>query len=157
MEARGLDGPAHLASHRGHERNLMGAMPVGVFVLDVDDPNHLPLGHDGHGEKRLVAVFGQVMEELEARIIAGVAGDGHRAALLGHPAGDSFSQAQPDVPNQLGVGVLGGSEHELVSARVQRSEEHTSELQSLAYLVCRLLLEKKKKTEAMPLALLSMR
>src|SRR2546423_4229538 len=28
-----------------------------------------------------------------------------------------------------------------------RSEEHTSELQSLAYLVCRLLLEKKKKTE----------
>src|SRR2546425_4680037 len=27
-----------------------------------------------------------------------------------------------------------------------RSEEHTSELQSLAYLVCRLLLEKKKQT-----------
>src|SRR2546423_10430820 len=29
-----------------------------------------------------------------------------------------------------------------------RSEEHTSELQSLAYLVCRLLLEKKKTTTA---------
>src|SRR2546425_1310360 len=28
-----------------------------------------------------------------------------------------------------------------------RSEEHTSELQSLAYLVCRLLLEKKKKDD----------
>src|SRR2546423_10878050 len=28
---------------------------------------------------------------------------------------------------------------------VRRSEEHTSELQSLAYLVCRLLLEKKKQ------------
>src|SRR5687767_15607860 len=28
-----------------------------------------------------------------------------------------------------------------------RSEEHTSELQSLAYLVCRLLLEKKKNEE----------
>src|SRR2546423_10900318 len=28
---------------------------------------------------------------------------------------------------------------------IRRSEEHTSELQSLAYLVCRLLLEKKKK------------
>src|SRR5205823_11325947 len=27
---------------------------------------------------------------------------------------------------------------------IERSEEHTSELQSLAYLVCRLLLEKKK-------------
>src|SRR5229473_5556949 len=29
--------------------------------------------------------------------------------------------------------------------RAARSEEHTSELQSLAYLVCRLLLEKKKQ------------
>src|SRR2546425_5931756 len=35
----------------------------------------------------------------------------------------------------------------LVSGKegLDRSEEHTSELQSLAYLVCRLLLEKKKK------------
>src|SRR5205823_11466445 len=31
-----------------------------------------------------------------------------------------------------------------------RSEEHTSELQSLAYLVCRLLLEKKKEQRDMP-------
>src|SRR5205823_12469264 len=31
------------------------------------------------------------------------------------------------------------------SVAPSRSEEHTSELQSLAYLVCRLLLEKKKK------------
>src|SRR5687767_15756728 len=31
-----------------------------------------------------------------------------------------------------------------VRGRLPRSEEHTSELQSLAYLVCRLLLEKKK-------------
>src|SRR5229473_5617405 len=34
-----------------------------------------------------------------------------------------------------------------VSAHALRSEEHTSELQSLAYLVCRLLLEKKKTTQ----------
>src|SRR2546423_4911974 len=33
------------------------------------------------------------------------------------------------------------------AGRQPRSEEHTSELQSLAYLVCRLLLEKKKKQE----------
>src|SRR5687767_15757743 len=33
------------------------------------------------------------------------------------------------------------------SAALLRSEEHTSELQSLAYLVCRLLLEKKKKSK----------
>src|SRR2546425_9778185 len=33
----------------------------------------------------------------------------------------------------------------LTARAADRSEEHTSELQSLAYLVCRLLLEKKKK------------
>src|SRR5437899_4645777 len=33
----------------------------------------------------------------------------------------------------------------LYLVRVTRSEEHTSELQSLRHLVCRLLLEKKKK------------
>src|SRR5687767_15493933 len=33
----------------------------------------------------------------------------------------------------------------LAVGELVRSEEHTSELQSLAYLVCRLLLEKKKK------------
>src|SRR5687767_6499890 len=32
---------------------------------------------------------------------------------------------------------------------VHRSEEHTSELQSLAYLVCRLLLEKKKELKTL--------
>src|SRR3712207_8471441 len=42
----------------------------------------------------------------------------------------------------LGVGLLAGERH------VQRSEEHTSELQSRQYLVCRLLLEKKKKPTA---------
>src|SRR2546425_8621343 len=31
---------------------------------------------------------------------------------------------------------------------IRRSEEHTSELQSLAYLVCRLLLEKKKNQQS---------
>src|SRR5205823_11131510 len=35
----------------------------------------------------------------------------------------------------------------LAHYKCPRSEEHTSELQSLAYLVCRLLLEKKKKNE----------
>src|SRR2546430_4622081 len=37
--------------------------------------------------------------------------------------------------------------HDRMDERLQRSEEHTSELQSQSNLVCRLLLEKKKKTK----------
>src|SRR2546425_8053231 len=42
---------------------------------------------------------------------------------------------------------LGARDRDELIALARRSEEHTSELQSLAYLVCRLLLEKKKKHE----------
>src|SRR2546425_4102638 len=49
---------------------------------------------------------------------------------------------------EWGIPLLPGSAIVPASVVLQymvRSEEHTSELQSLAYLVCRLLLEKKKK------------
>src|SRR3712207_6997817 len=44
-----------------------------------------------------------------------------------------------------GTGDHGHLAVEVVVPAVRRSEEHTSELQSRQYLVCRLLLEKKKK------------
>src|SRR5436853_1832742 len=39
----------------------------------------------------------------------------------------------------------------VVAMERRRSEEHTSELQSLRHLVCRLLLEKKKKKKCTPI------
>src|SRR3989441_8124894 len=50
-----------------------------------------------------------------------------------------------DFRAELQAEVDGEPQGVLVGGR-ERSEEHTSELQSLAYLVCRLLLEKKKQT-----------
>src|SRR5205823_13203384 len=49
--------------------------------------------------------------------------------------------------DQLGLGWMQGQSEpsKALWQDGERSEEHTSELQSLAYLVCRLLLEKKKK------------
>src|SRR5258706_12614440 len=54
--------------------------------------------------------------------------------------------AARDVPGQLNDVFVGAAEHQDIDAHVVelRSEEHTSELQSLTNLVCRLLLEKKK-------------
>src|SRR5258707_11007424 len=52
-------------------------------------------------------------------------------------------------PLAAGLGVLGlsagGHRGDCAVRAAGRSEEHTSELQSRQYLVCRLLLEKKKK------------
>src|SRR5205823_13520518 len=52
----------------------------------------------------------------------------------------------PDYEEESAIRALRGLELALLARHVaERSEEHTSELQSLAYLVCRLLLEKKKR------------
>src|SRR5258707_7523998 len=66
----------------------------------------------------------------------------------------SRSQPPSPPPERRNIAALGLHIHRLVVVlgidnRRQvkpRSEEHTSELQSRQYLVCRLLLEKKKKT-----------
>src|SRR2546423_2553219 len=60
--------------------------------------------------------------------------------------GDLAPELQPKLLRVLETKTfrrLGGTRELTVDVR---SEEHTSELQSLAYLVCRLLLEKKKQT-----------
>src|SRR2546430_6937537 len=64
---------------------------------------------------------------------------GHNAPFVVHP--DGTHERLRDGGGVLGV--FGEQSYELGSVR---SEEHTSELQSQSNLVCRLLLEKKKKT-----------
>src|SRR3712207_7922112 len=66
----------------------------------------------------------------------GRAGAGRRVV---EPEGDLFASAL-SVPALEGIRDCGAT----------RSEEHTSELQSRQYLVCRLLLEKKKNTTIHP-------
>src|SRR2546425_7979348 len=73
-----------------------------------------------------------------------------QAAAPKPPAGDEMTMTGQviDVNCNTAMGVSGPSHKQCAEAcankGVARSEEHTSELQSLAYLVCRLLLEKKK-------------
>src|SRR2546425_9629171 len=55
------------------------------------------------------------------------------------------SSTLPQISTSLRNSTRPASPKSNVPTRRTRSEEHTSELQSLAYLVCRLLLEKKKK------------
>src|SRR6267143_1421576 len=62
------------------------------------------------------------------------------------PGADHRHSLLPRGPQARGAGA-GGQRHR---GRARRSEEHTSELQSQFHLVCRLLLEKKKKNINLP-------
>src|SRR5947209_8977428 len=68
-------------------------------------------------------------------------------------AAGSVKYLDPARPGQIRVGIseTGGDGGASVTYYVMdRSEEHTSELQSRQYLVCRLLLEKKNKKNTVP-------
>src|SRR2546430_3832613 len=58
------------------------------------------------------------------------------------------SRCFPEVPPEPGELVAAERRRGVVEVVAVRSEEHTSELQSQSNLVCRLLLEKKKKMSA---------
>src|SRR2546429_2639126 len=58
-----------------------------------------------------------------------------------------YSSALVHVNGTFGRGTVGVDLNAIPAAAIERSEEHTSELQSRLHLVCRLLLEKKKNTE----------
>src|SRR3712207_8508611 len=69
------------------------------------------------------------------------------AAQVERPRAEPVLRAgqRPDRADLRGVArEVGGERLVLVDGHLLRSEEHTSELQSRQYLVCRLLLEKKK-------------
>src|SRR5437016_10143983 len=65
-----------------------------------------------------------------------------RSSDLGRGPGDGRGRGVPEGGLGFGEGTFDGGRG---GAKSERSEEHTSELQSLTNLVCRLLLEKKKK------------
>src|SRR3712207_7095396 len=78
---------------------------------------------------------------------------GRRLAAL-RPDRQARGEAPPRraaQPDGSGTELGGRAEGRRVQQEPRRSEEHTSELQSRQYLVCRLLLEKKKtKTTSSP-------
>src|SRR5262249_58408601 len=72
-----------------------------------------------------------------------------RQKICGQRGGTWRGLAPPVIPSDADSRVIRFPSRTGASCRNhrgQRSEEHTSELQSLTNLVCRLLLEKKKKT-----------
>src|SRR5438105_9805958 len=74
----------------------------------------------------------------------------HSLAVLGlhrlkKPIGSLGKRELQAIASVFGLCLLSGAEERQASLLVFRSEEHTSELQSRVDLVCRLLLEKKKK------------
>src|SRR2546425_6216531 len=95
------------------------------------EPKHVPLSEAGEARAQRLASFLK-----DSGISAIYVTDFVRTNKTAEPLSRELKMAPTVLPK--------GDPAALVE---RRSEEHTSELQSLAYLVCRLLLEKKKKRQ----------
>src|SRR5215213_8033311 len=139
---------AAAANQTGHVTQVIGA------VVDVQFEGHLPAIlnslETNNGGNRLVLEVAQHLGESTVRTIAMDVTEG---LVRGQEVTDTgLPIAVPVGPGLLGriINVIGEPIDEAgpvkaVDRRPIRSEEHTSELQSLTNLVCRLLLEKKKQ------------
>src|SRR5437588_7456488 len=88
------------------------------------------------------AAPGVGVDGIGSRDAAGVG----ESAMVGDAVGDGVADTVEDgVEGSVGEGAKDDGGGVGVTGGVERSEEHTSELQSHSDLVCRLLLEKKKK------------
>src|SRR2546425_2884312 len=110
--------------------------------------------------KFLSIVLACVLSGLTGLLFLGCSGTGEKKtklAFVTNNASDFWTIARkgveqtdkelPNVDVEFRIPADGtAAEQKRIVDDLLRSEEHTSELQSLAYLVCRLLLEKKKKT-----------
>src|SRR5437867_6760786 len=104
--------------------------------------NNIPKDRSGYGSRVVVLDVARDVK-VEYKLVSSEEADAEKGlisttspigrALLNRRVGDEIEVATP----------AGKKEFEIV----ERSEEHTSELQSPYDLVCRLLLEKKKKTK----------
>src|SRR2546422_1958144 len=107
--------------------------PVREEVLEAMLPY---LGKDAFGNPSSAHRFGRAaragIEEAKRSIAEALGGGAEPSQVI-------FTSGGTEADNLAVIGCA-------LAARDHRSEEHTSELQSRLHLVCRLLLEKKKKT-----------
>src|SRR2546425_4616147 len=147
----------------GHQDfGMLGAQVTPFFTQDHSDIAYMTQTQAGAIRPKRFATFPPRRSGNPDTLVILVRHMGHeifeRFILNGLPGpGDRKDKA----PAACGIGLVTGFDHVHIGLgtigsitaygskanmdMVKRSEEHTSELQSLAYLVCRLLLEKKKK------------
>src|SRR3989441_6165325 len=124
-------GVARAVVHHDHlDGPILGREDRPNAALDV---HRLVPGRDDHRCERTGALRGIVRETGATCTVTIDEQDEERGVSGGNPPDHSGASSSTAATTVAAVSVP------------KRSEEHTSELQSLAYLVCRLLLEKKKK------------
>jgi len=86
-----------------------------LAMLQVDDAHDAAAAHQGHREKRFVAVFRQFVEKLEARVMGRFLRDGHRLAMFRDPSSNALPDAEFQAVDHVRMRALGGAQDEFVA------------------------------------------
>src|SRR3989449_7932489 len=133
------------ASTRAWVQVLPTARAQPAAVVPADHP-------PGHGEQQLLPHRGAEVylrrirrQRIRARVLQGVRVSGEQRSDFRRDRHGDWHETASALPGHAGVERAAPVESPFAGGMQTRSEEHTSELQSRLHLVCRLLLEKKKK------------
>jgi hypothetical protein len=110
FQARHFDFCADQEADCGNQADVALFVDVGADVLEIDYPDQAAAAEQRDGEEGLVGIFGQLVEEFEARISRGVAGYGYGSAMFGDPAGDALADAEFEAIENFLVRIFGGAQ-----------------------------------------------
>src|SRR2546427_1712246 len=152
MNARAPGEALPVRGLRRHPRHRDSQLPAcaGPAGQQVLGPQDLPVAHhlglDGDAQPVRRVAIASLAQRLDAQVVTHLGAAMRRTRQCEERFFRLHAEEEPPRPMVEPRVRAAVERHELGTARrITRSEEHTSELQSQSNLVCRLLLEKKKK------------
>ena len=110
FQARHFDFGADQEAYCGDQSDVALFVDVGADVLEINYANEAAAAEQRHREEGLVGIFGELVEEFEARIFSGVAGYGYGSAMFGDPAGDALADAEFQAVQDFLMWILRGAQ-----------------------------------------------
>ena len=115
FQARQLKFGAHEKSYGGDHTNLATAVHMVLAMLEINDAHNPATAHQGYREKRLIAVFRQLVEELETWIVRCLFWNGNGFAMLSDPSGDALADAQFQAVHDFRMRILRSPQDEFIT------------------------------------------
>ena len=115
LEAREFKFGTYEKSDCGDHANLSPPIDMVLAVLQIDHAYDAASAKQRDREKRLIAVFRQLVKKLEARIVRRFFRNGNWLAVLRHPACNALSNAKFQAVDDVGVRVLRGAKNKFIT------------------------------------------
>src|SRR5215471_10116517 len=94
-----------------------------LFMVNVDDTDHLTVGDERHGQESLVLIFRKRRKGFEARVLASMGIERNDGAVLCHPTRNTFSNLHSNISDLACMWQLRSTEDDFGMRRLEQIDE----------------------------------